>query len=122
MQLNYRGVPYTLEPPTLEMVDSGIYGKYRGALWHGGFVRQIPVPQTVFIGWYRGIPTGLQAPEDKTLPVMPKLTMSEQKHEVMQIHLDNIRRSAEHRLQVAQISGDQQLVHAIELELISFSG
>jgi len=104
------------------MANGGIYGKYRGSSWHSGFVRQIPVPQTVFMGRYRGIPTGLQAAEDKTLPVVPKLMVSEQKHQVMQIHLDNIRRSAEHRLQVAQVRGDQQLVHAIELELTSFSG
>ena len=47
MRLCYRGVEYDYNPPSLEVKEQEILGKYRGRPLHFNYVSHVPVPQPV---------------------------------------------------------------------------
>lgn len=138
MKLSYRGVSYEQDAPTIEVTEGEIVGKYRGQDCQVRYPRHIPVPGTVTNLKYRGTAycTG-RALEVETPKKTIQLTADraalnrlldtddqwfiDKSHnknldEVAKIHHDNIRRSLEHRLQVAKANGNQSLISQLEAE------
>lgn len=64
MKLSYRAVNYESNPPALELTESEIGGKYRGANWRHHYPRHIPVPQPVVDLKYRGVAYSIGDPVD----------------------------------------------------------
>ncbi|MEB3226219.1 MAG: DUF4278 domain-containing protein [Synechococcus sp.] len=130
MKLTYRGVSYDYHPATLEVTEGDIVGCYRGQA-----IRRHCVAQTVerpdvesILLHYRGGTYGLlqpvlkaaTQPQAKTTvaaatiqdPQLSKLMG----REARRIHLENMRRSLERRLQTAQARGDEHLVNLLKQE------
>jgi hypothetical protein len=133
MKLTYRGVSYEYNPPTLELTEGEIGGKYRGANWRQSYLRHIPIPQPVANLKYRGVAYSTGHPVDVEASQLRKRyvngetvttaeavpTVSSRKQlldELNNAHLTNIRRNLEHRLQVARAKGDQNLIRLLEAE------
>lgn len=129
MELSYRGVNYENHPPTLEVTEAEICGKYRGQNLSFRYVRHIPLPPPVPKLMYRGVAYGNNQPvaaqetvaeqpvariAGKTLPI-PK---SREKFldEAGIAHQANIRRSLERRLHIARAKGDESLLRLLEAE------
>lgn len=138
MELKYRSISYKQNPPTLELTTGETGGKYRGANWNHHYLRHIPVPQPVANLKYRGVtyctgdPVDVEASQLRrrytgTVVATSKPTLqntqpqAKSRREVMDelnnIHLNNIRRNLEHRLQVARAKGDRHLVQMLEAEV-----
>ncbi|HAX78537.1 MAG TPA: hypothetical protein DCY88_22570 [Cyanobacteria bacterium UBA11372] len=115
MKMSYRGVAYEYEPPTIDMVEGEIGGKYRGQPWRCSYPRHIPVPQPALDLKYRGVAYSTYG---KAQPGAIAQTGNPRKvcPELAETHLANIRRRLEHRLQVAKDSGDQKLIRMLEAE------
>lgn len=111
MKLGYRGVAYEYEPPTIDMTEGEIGGKYRGQPWRCSYPRHIPVPQPTLDLKYRGVAYRTNTQQ----PAIPA-TSSRTSPELAETHLANIRRRLEHRLQVAKNSGDEKLIRMLEAE------
>jgi hypothetical protein len=104
-------------------------GKYRGQAWSYHYPRHIPHIQAKPYLQYRGVAYSTSAlpittPQDHgvdklTTPMcaipLPK-TKKIVQHDVSQIHLENMRRNLEYRLQVAQERGDHYLVNLLHQE------
>ncbi|NES19279.1 MAG: DUF4278 domain-containing protein [Symploca sp. SIO3E6] len=129
MKLTYRGIQYQPEPATLEIREGEIGGTYRGAAWKFHYLRHIPEPPPVHNLTWRGIPyctgkAGVVQPSTVPQPIGATLNQSwvfrkeRQKvlDEAMKAHLSSIRRSLEHRMQVAKAKGDEKLVKLLEAE------
>ncbi|NEP57988.1 MAG: DUF4278 domain-containing protein [Symploca sp. SIO2G7] len=128
MKFSYRGIQYQTEPATLEIREGEIGGTYRGLPWRFNYLSHIPEPPPVHNLTWRGISycTGktLVQPSRTPQPIGATLSHSwvfrkdRQKilDEAMKIHLSSIRRSLEHRMQVAKAKGDEKLVRLLEAE------
>jgi hypothetical protein len=137
MKLTYRGVSYESNPSNLELIEQEIGGKYRGATWKQKYLRHIPVSQPKIDLKYRGIayctgdPIDVEASllrrnynEAANSTAIPTTTEAELTpssrqqllEELNHIHLNNICRNLEHRLQVARAKGDQNLIQLLEAE------
>ncbi len=129
MKLTYRGIKYETEPATLEIREGKIGGTYRGVPWRFHHLRHIPEPLPIENLRWRGISysTGkLQIAQPSTTPQPVSGTLSQSwlfrkdRQEVldtaMKAHLSSIRRSLEHRMQVAKAKGDEKLVRLLEEE------
>lgn len=128
MRLKYRGNGYDLDPVAVDMGEFDTMGTYRGQNCRFAYPRHIPVPQTVSDLRYRGIayhktetgaveaiaPVRRGRSESTQTLVNPRRTLMQ---EVERIHRDNIERRLQHRLEVAQARGDQDLIHALEREM-----
>ncbi|AFY36588.1 hypothetical protein Lepto7376_0140 [[Leptolyngbya] sp. PCC 7376] len=132
MKLTYRGVSYDRAPASLEVTEGNILGKYRGQVTRRRCVVssvERPDVESVLLH-YRGgsyatmqpaIPASLrerrvnQAPAPSCPVRLPQLSrlMSQ---DVRQVHLENMRRSLESRIQSAQARGDQHLVSLLRQE------
>ncbi|MEC4803751.1 MAG: DUF4278 domain-containing protein [Jaaginema sp. PMC 1079.18] len=130
MQYTYRGVNYDRAPLSLEVTEGEIAGSYRGQAWRKNHPRHVlelkPKPPLQ----YRGVPYGQQTYVQtqsgpratcqlKSLPSIPELNNSERqtRHNLaQQIHLENIRRHLEHRIQVATAKGDRELIAILKRE------
>ncbi|MBE9128991.1 MULTISPECIES: DUF4278 domain-containing protein [unclassified Coleofasciculus] len=55
MKLTYRGVKYDYNPPTVETVERGVGGKYRGLDWRFRNLKKPPVLQPAADLKYRGV-------------------------------------------------------------------
>jgi hypothetical protein len=126
MKLCYRGVEYDYTPPVLEVSESEMLGHYRGRPLRFSYVKHIPFPQPEADLTYRGagyhtnrqgaveavvqINKAPQEPQFK--PVFDSMAAARRGllQEAARVHQDNIRRSLEHRMQVAQSRGDTVLV------------
>ncbi|AFY66931.1 DUF4278 domain-containing protein [Geitlerinema sp. PCC 7407] len=126
MKLSYRGVSYDYNPPVLDSVESELTGQYRGRPTIFHYARHMSVPQPAHTLTYRGAQysTDGRVPAPKpvvdSLPVnVPLIYRSDVSsfNAVAKTHLDNIRKSAERRLQMARERGDEQLVRLLENEL-----
>lgn len=126
MRLAYRGNRYEQETIPMEMAGSSITGSYRGNRYELAYPRHIPVPQSVQDLQYRGVP--YQRTENGTLlpgtPVRARsqqtpalLRKKEQQNQLDQVHRLYLMRRLEHRLEVAQARGDDNLVHQLEQEM-----
>lgn len=125
MRLSYRGVKYENTSPLLEVREGEIGGTYRGQTWRTHYVRHMPEPQPVHDLQYRGVayrtgqpaiamPTAVSS--RSTLQAKHKRKREHELDEVTKIHLTNIRRSLERRMQVAKERGDEKLVRMLEQE------
>ena len=55
MKLNYRGVTYEYNPPTVETIEGEVGGKYRGLDWRFRNLKKPPVLQPSVNLTYRGV-------------------------------------------------------------------
>lgn len=137
MKLTYRGVSYEHNPAMLEVNEGEIGGKYRGTSWKHHYPRHIPVPQPKIDLKYRGVAYCTGDPVDVEAALLRKnyaqatsqalnVTNEVELHhnsrqqvlvELNQAHLNNVRRSLEHRLQVAREQGDRDLIRLLEAEV-----
>ncbi|MDB9515793.1 DUF4278 domain-containing protein [Roseofilum reptotaenium CS-1145] len=123
MKLFYRGIEYNRKPLPIDIQEEDLIAKYRGRTYRvNRYPRHLPVPQSPMDLRYRGIeykthqcdePTypGLQRPTHQLQSAQSELTI-----ELAAAHCQNILKSLEHRLQVAQDKGDRTLVSQLERE------
>lgn len=133
MKLTYRGLSYDCDPPSIDMMEGGIGGMYRGCSWQVRYPRHIPMPQPVQDLKYRGVAyrTGetaesgvpvsvpVSVPAAKPTPVRTAPTYVRNrafKKEVATIHFANLCRNLERRMQAAESRGDETLVKLLEKE------
>jgi hypothetical protein len=127
MKLTYRGVEYTRTPYNLEVTEGEVAGKYRGRDWRYHCPRHMVDLQPKANLQYRGIPYKTCRVVDESIPevevhrkqlhrtfgqTQPRSVVDE----AAKIHLDNMRRNLERRLQVAKASGNNSLVQMLEKE------
>jgi hypothetical protein len=129
MKLSYRGNKYDNASSFLEVREGDIGGTYRGQTWRSHYVRHIPEPAPVHDLRYRGVAYRIgqaavampTAAEGRcTLPVSHRREREKELDEVSRMHLSNIRRSLERRMQVAKAKGDEKLVRLLEQEKMAF--
>lgn len=135
MRLCYRGVEYDYNPPSLEVKEQELVGKYRGRPLHFNYVSHVPVPQPVADLTYRGVPYSTTAQGQ----VRPSTAIPEQRHSVFQgirsadnsimrarryllreaaeSHRGNIQRTLQHRIEVARAQGNDMLLKQLEEEM-----
>ncbi|OUC13898.1 MAG: hypothetical protein B0A82_14835 [Alkalinema sp. CACIAM 70d] len=109
MKLSYRGVQYEYTPPTLEVTEGEICGRYRGVEWRCRTVvdNGAPVRSTRS--------DSVSAPLQDTMSAA-RLTQPSILPEVRRLHYANLRNNIERRLQTAQAQGNRALVRALENE------
>jgi len=133
MKLCYRGVEYDYTPPVLEVSESEMLGRYRGRSLHFAYVKHVPFPQPEADLKYRGAQYHTSrhghidaavlpqeaAQELKFKPVFDSMATARRHllQESARMHRENIRKSLERRLQVAQASGDSALVKQLQEEM-----
>jgi hypothetical protein len=135
MKLRYRGVEYDYNPPSLEVQESEIYGRYRGRPTRFSYVSHVPIPQPVANLSYRGVrysttAQGQVVPQEQTAeqrqPLFQVLQTSDNSmrrarrallREAASVHRNNIQRSLQHRLAVAKAQGNQLLIQQLEAEM-----
>jgi len=133
MKLCYRGIEYDYTPPVLEVSESEMLGHYRGRPLRFSYVKHVPFPQSEANLKYRGAPyhTNRQgeveaivqvnkAPQESQFkPVFDSMAAARRSllQESAQVHQENIRRSLERRIQVAQSRGDTVLMRQLEDEM-----
>lgn len=131
MQFSYRGAKYDREPSTLEVREGEIGGKYRGQEWKYHYPRHVDriQPPLNFNRCYRGVPYNNESVATNDLNVSIQRQMVAKCYsrstkpiaakfmdETNKIHLDNMRRNLERRLQVAKSIGDSHLVNLLQEE------
>lgn len=128
MKLSYRGVNYEYTPPTLEVTEGEILGKYRGVGWHCHTLKEIPVPQPNMALTYRGVnyETNPSAGACRNLSSRStvfaggRTSVSSRsvavRKAIEDVHRANLQRNLERRLQTAKARGDEQLVSLLEAE------
>ena len=133
MKLCYRGVEYDYTPPVLEVTESEALGHYRGRPQRFSYVKHIPFPQPEADLRYRGAnyhtnrqgqveaaPAAQEVPKGSNFgPVFDSMATARRQllQESARIHQDNIRRSLQHRIEVAQAQGDQSLIRQLQEEM-----
>ncbi len=133
MKLCYRGVEYDYTPPVLEVTESELIGRYRGKTQHFSYVKHIPFPQAEADLSYRGKAYHVNRQGHAEAPAStPDLAQGSRFHPVFdsvaaarrtllqesaRVHQENIRRSLERRMSVAQSKGDKELVRQLEEEM-----
>jgi len=134
MKLCYRGVEYDYNPPMLEVTDEELKGCYRGRSLRFSYVRHIPIPQPVAEMTYRGVsyrtnsngqiePVANQPKSSLKLSLTSPAanSMAAARRQLLQdaanAHRNNIQRSLQHRLEVAQAQGNQTLIRQLEDEM-----
>lgn len=129
MKFSYRGVKYDREPLTVEVKEGEIAGKYRGQDWKYNYPRHITQVQPQLNRSYRGVPYSGDPFDANELNVSIQRQMVAKCYsqsnkpiaakfmdETNKIHLDNIRRNLERRLQLAKSIGDSNLVNLLQEE------
>ncbi len=130
MQLSYRGVPFEKNSLSLEMKEGEIIGQYRGHEIHQKYPRHIPQIQPKFDLQYRGVAYSISAmpiekpsklainPSHNGCPVSIRKQLKIEDN-LTQIHLDNVKRNLERRIQVAKSKGDSSLVNLLYQEQLA---
>lgn len=129
MKLTYRGASYDYEPPTIDMMEGELGGKYRGQPWRVSYPRHIPVPQSAVELKYRAVSYNTGDVENAGIPapaapatnvpiwaVSPRSASHTVVSEVSQIHRANICQNLERRIEAAKARGDKQLLQMLEQE------
>jgi hypothetical protein len=139
MRLSYRGASYEYTPPTLEVTESEILGKYRGQTWKRQTLQTVP-EQPVQELKYRGVAyvtdqagkvrtvaqsRSLPAVETVVRPVTNQTfrpisavnAFRRNRTDWAEVHRHNLMQNLEHRIQVAKERGDQNLVNQLETEM-----
>lgn len=120
-KLTYRGVSYDGEPPTLDMVESSVGGRYRGHTWRWRYPRHVPAPQPICELQYRGVHYYSDRPLETSARVPERVTSTPKVcravvSEVAKTHRANLWKNLERRLQVAKAKGDKTLIEMLENE------
>jgi len=123
MKFIYRGIEYDHKDPAIDPQEEDILGKYRGRTYRvNRYPRHLPVPQAPMDFKYRGIEYKTHQCEE---PLYPGLQPQPRKLQFAQsqlpvewaaTHCQNILKSLEHRLQVAEEKGDRALISQLERE------
>ena len=131
MRLTYRGSEYDYQPLPVTMVESDTVGIYRGQRFQFSTPRHVPVPQPALALNYRGVPYRLTetgkmeavaiARKPRSASSVPLLAYGQTSKglagESAKVHRLNLERRLQHRLQVAQAKGDQNLILQLEKEM-----
>ena len=133
MKLSYRGISYESEPLVFETIESDIGGKYRGQTWKERYPRHIPQLKPKSIK-YRGVaystlplPKTCRIPKFQEEEIVPLSLVDLSKpdkviaQETARIHLENMRRNLERRLEVAEANEDKNLVNLLERESLQLT-
>ncbi len=127
MKLTYRGIEYETESSSLEVQSGGVGGKYRGREWNYKYPRHIPDLKRKIYKQYRGVAYGSR-PVVKTYATITKegdrknnccpvkIKYYSAAEQAAKIHLENITRNLERRIEVAKAKGDKQLINLLEKE------
>ncbi|MEG3436611.1 DUF4278 domain-containing protein [Pannus brasiliensis CCIBt3594] len=124
MRMTYRGVTYERDSTPLEMLEGENAGKYRGNDWKYRYPRHIPQLEPKIYRQYRGVSystrpvvagEGVEVPK-LACPLPATRPVSIEREWLSTVHLDNIRRRLERRLQIAQENGDENLVELLKKE------
>ncbi|MEM6838776.1 MAG: DUF4278 domain-containing protein [Cyanobacteria bacterium P01_C01_bin.120] len=137
MKLCYRGVSYDYTPPVLEVSESEMLGQYRGRPLRFSYVGHVPFPQSEAKLMYRGaayqttrhgeVQAVVQvqpAPQEAQFkPVFDSMAAARRSllQEAADMHQTNIKRSLEHRMQVAQAKGDEYLLRQLQDEMHQYA-
>lgn len=128
MKLTYRTISYEQHQPPLDIVESELGGKYRGNAWQVHYPRHIPVPLPNPSLKYRGVAYRTEDVRTTEREGMVRVSQQSQSQTsvntpteatpktLIATHTANICRVLEHRRQVAQELGDEQLLKMLELE------
>ncbi|WP_414622358.1 DUF4278 domain-containing protein [Calothrix sp. CCY 0018] len=128
MKLIYRGIEYEYAPETVEVTTEGVCGKYRGAEWKCHYSKHIPITHHAAELKYRGASYYSGNPQEvEELKQRKKLDFifakdnqtffsNQPNNELARIHLANLQRSVQRRLEVAKQNGDENLVRKLEEE------
>ncbi len=121
MRLSYRGASYEYNPPTLEVTEGEIQGKYRGTTWRCRTISEIPVPRSPHTSetqkdfYSRQDFSQIERSQpSQTQQICSTFNVLQQ---LKRIHKSNIGRSLDHRMQVAKDQGNYQLLQVLESEL-----
>ena len=127
MRLVYRGNRYEQETIPMEMAGSAVVGSYRGNHYEFSYPRHIPVPQPLQDLQYRGVSyrrtetgtllAGTPVRQARSQHSPAALRKQDQQMQLDQVHRLYLMRRLEHRLEVAQAKGDENLVHQLEQEM-----
>ncbi|MBE7381120.1 MAG: DUF4278 domain-containing protein [Leptolyngbya sp. SIO1E4] len=133
MKLRYRGVEYDYTPPSLEVSESEILGRYRGRSLRFSYVKHVPFPQpeadlsfrgatyhTNNYGQVKPVVPAQEVPQgSKFMPVFDSMATARRHllQESARIHQESIRRSLQRRIEIAQAQGDDMLVRQLEDEM-----
>lgn len=137
MKLCYRGVEYDYNPPSLEVTEREILGRYRGRTMRFSYVQHIPFPQPVAQLQYRGADYATNAqgqretlgeqsaygtPALQTSSANPAASPTARARrqllqEASRVHRENMQRSLKRRLSIAQAQGNSHLVQQLEQEM-----
>jgi hypothetical protein len=129
MKMCYRGVEYDYETPSIEFDQGVVGGKYRGQDWKHRYPKHMVHLKPKIYMQYRGVAYSTCPTPLTRLPVnhqnqsntinnycsIPAKTGVQTK-ESTKIHLENMRRSLEHRLAIAQAKGDTHLINLLKKE------
>lgn len=110
MKFSYHNIRYNYEPATLEVTEREIAQRYQGQKQRH-YPRPMPIVGTSCCGGESN-KSLLNISDRPTIRKEPEKA----KEELTYTHIENIRRSLEHRLQVARVSGNQSLVRLLEAE------
>ncbi len=129
MKLTYRGIKYEHAPKAVEVTTQGVCGKYRGAEWKCHYPKSTPVTHHAAELKYRGASYYSGNPQEvEELKQRKKLNLIFAKNnqvfasnrrvnnELAKIHLVNLQRNLERRLEVAKQRGDETLIRQLEQE------
>jgi Domain of unknown function (DUF4278) len=108
--MKYRGVTYSVENPSVDMVETNRVGQ----------LSHLPVPQPILRMTYRGVPyettvTGSVAASIAARAI-PK-TATQRQQDTQQVHRHHLLNLLQHRLDVARGKGDAGLVQQLEQEM-----
>ncbi len=128
MKLIYRGIKYEHAPETVEVTTEGVCGKYRGAEWKCHYSNHIPITHHAAELKYRGASYYSGNPQEvEELKQRKKLDFifakdnqifvrNQPNNELAKIHLANLQRSVQRRLEVAKQKGDETLIRQLQQE------
>lgn len=124
MKLLYRGNSYEQsETSCLEVRETEIAGKYRGHNWQHKLPKHIPQHQPKMYLQYRGVAystsSGLKVSSELSKCSYVSVENKYAKlvtNNTEEIHLENLRRNLERRLEVAKANNNYDLIEMLEKE------
>lgn len=129
MKYSYRGISYESEPSLLEIKEGDVGGRYRGNEWNHHYPRHMLTLQPKLYRQYRGVsystcpmvatehfPYNTVPSSDSARSVPKQKETPSLNHPIAKLHLENLRRNLERRLQVAKENGNETLVLLLEKE------
>jgi hypothetical protein len=121
MTLSYRGIQYDQPSLALDTTIGEIKGKYRGQDWHHHYPRPLPQRRIKPAMTYRGVPLSDHpsfppVAVGSTCPVSTRQAHKVVSNDLSRVHFNNIRKSLEKRLAIAQDRGDSSLIQLLESE------